>query len=80
MRVHPKIMEAEGVSDGRDCTNVWGDRYRSIVDVEQHLHQNGTRIVKFFLHLSKNEQRRQVLARFDDPNTNWKFSRDDVQE
>ena len=52
----------------------WHDRYRSIVDLERHLHANGTRIVKFFLHLSKDEQRKRFLARIDEPDKNWKFS------
>ena len=59
---------------------VWHDRYRSIVDLERHLHGNGTRIVKFFLHLSKDEQRKRFLERIDDPEKNWKFSADDIKE
>ena len=49
-------------------------RYRSIANLERHLHANGTRIVKFFLHLSKEEQRKRFLARIDEPDKNWKFS------
>ena len=56
------------------------DRYRSIVDLEKHLHTNGTRIIKFFLHLSKEEQRKRFLARIDEPEKNWKFSNADIEE
>ena len=85
VRVHPEILESEGVPDapprgkgnGKD---MWAERYRSILDLERHLHRNGTRIVKFFLHLSKDEQRRRFLARIDDPTKNWKLSAADVTE
>ena len=59
---------------------VWQERYRSIVDLEKHLHRNGTRIIKFFLHLSKEEQRKRFLARIDEPDKNWKFSLADIEE
>jgi polyphosphate kinase 2 (PPK2 family) len=58
----------------------WHDRYRSITNLERHLHANGTRVVKFFLHLSKDEQRRRFLARIDEPDKNWKFSAADITE
>ena len=64
----------------RDSATVWRDRYRSIMDLEKHLHANGTRIIKFFLHLSKEEQRKRFLARIDEPEKNWKFSLADVEE
>jgi PPK2 family polyphosphate:nucleotide phosphotransferase len=74
-RVHPEILESEGVPDaGHADKGVWRDRYRSIVDLERHLHANGTTIVKFFLHLSKDEQRKRFLERIDQPKKNWKFS------
>ena len=63
-----------------DPPKVWERRYRSIVDLEKHLHRNGTRIVKFFLHLSKDEQRRRFLERIDEPEKNWKFSLADMRE
>ena len=67
-RVHPEILRSEGLPDELlEEQNVWKDRYRSIVDLESHLHRNGTRIVKFFLHLSKDEQRKRFLQRIDDP-------------
>ena len=59
---------------------IWRERYRSIVNLEDHLHRNGTRIVKIFLHLSKHEQRKRFLERIDDPDKNWKFSLADVHE
>ncbi len=63
-----------------DEKTVWESRFRSIVDLEQHLHRNGTRIVKFYLHLSKDEQRKRFLQRIDEPNKNWKFSLSDAEE
>ena len=81
VRVHPEILESEGLPDApRDSATVWRDRYRSIVDLEKHLHANGTRIIKFFLHLSKDEQRKRFLSRIDEPEKNWKFSLADVEE
>jgi polyphosphate kinase 2 (PPK2 family) len=56
------------------------ERYRSIVDLERHLDRNGTRIVKFFLHLSKEEQRKRFIDRIDRPGKNWKFSLADIEE
>ena len=80
-RVHPEILRNEGLPDALlDEKKVWGHRYRSIVDLERHLHDNGTRIVKFFLHLSKEEQRKRFLARIDEPEKNWKFSLADIAE
>jgi PPK2 family polyphosphate:nucleotide phosphotransferase len=80
-RVHPEILRSEGVADvPADANRVWQERYRSIVDLERHLRINGTRIVKFFLHLSKEEQRKRFLERIDDPDKNWKFSLADVKE
>ena len=80
VRVHPEILNSEGLANARDYDAVWHDRYRSIVDLESHLHRNGTRIVKFFLHLSKEEQRKRFLQRIDEPEKNWKFSIADVEE
>ncbi len=81
VRVHPEILRSEGLPNGsHDEETLWHDRYRSIVDLERHLHVNGTRIVKFFLHLSKDEQRKRFLARIDEPEKNWKFSSGDIEE
>jgi len=81
VRVHPEILHGQGLPAGvLDDADFWPHRYRSILDLEKHLHRNGTRIVKIFLHLSKEEQRRRFLARIDDPDKNWKFSRADLEE
>jgi len=81
VRVHPDILLAEGVAGApRDLKKRWRHRYRSINDLERHLHGSGTRIVKFFLHLSKEEQRERFLARIEEPRKNWKFSVADIQE
>ena len=81
VRVHPEILQSERLPDAvHDERKVWHDRYRSILDLEKHLHANGTRIVKFFLHLSKEEQRKRFLARIDEPEKNWKFSSADITE
>jgi len=80
VRVHPEILRGEGLPSGRRDGRLWEDRFQSIVDFEHHLHRNGTVIVKFFLHLSKKEQRRRFLERIDKPHKNWKFSLDDVRE
>ena len=80
-RVHPEILRYEGLPDARhDDKAVWRDRYRSILSFERHLHDNGTHIIKFFLHLSKAEQRKRFLERIDQPEKNWKFSAADVAE
>jgi PPK2 family polyphosphate:nucleotide phosphotransferase len=80
-RVHPEILRGEGVPDGLHLEgSIWSERYKSIVNLERHLHFNGTRIIKFFLHLSKEEQRRRFLKRIDDPKRNWKFSMADIEE
>jgi PPK2 family polyphosphate:nucleotide phosphotransferase len=80
-RVHPEILLGEGIPDAsHDDEEVWHGRYRSIVNLEKHLHANGTRIIKFFLHLSEEEQRKRFLARIDEPEKNWKFSNADIEE
>jgi PPK2 family polyphosphate:nucleotide phosphotransferase len=81
VRVHRDIVRGEGLLDAPDHDRtLWHDRYRSIVDLERHLYVNGTRIIKFFLHLSKEEQRKRFLARIDEPEKNWKFSLADIKE
>jgi PPK2 family polyphosphate:nucleotide phosphotransferase len=81
VRVHPEILRAQNLpADLTDAKKFWADRYRSIRELEGHLHRNGTRIVKFFLHISREEQRKRFLARLDDPQKNWKFSDADIQE
>jgi PPK2 family polyphosphate:nucleotide phosphotransferase len=80
-RVHPEILIGEGLPDRPHGEKaIWRDRYRSIVDLERHLSGNGTRVIKFFLHLSKDEQRRRFIERIDEPEKNWKFSAADIEE
>lgn len=81
VRVHPEILRSQGLPEGllRE-KRVWKDRYRSIVDLEKHLACNGTKILKFFLHLSKEEQETRFLGRIDDPDKNWKLSLADIKE
>jgi PPK2 family polyphosphate:nucleotide phosphotransferase len=81
VRVHPEMLRNQGLPDELlEGKNIWDERYRSIVGMEEHLHRNGTRIIKLFLHLSKDEQRKRFLERIDEPNKNWKFSVSDVHE
>lgn len=81
VRVHPEILSSQRLPDELpEGKTIWQDRYRSIVDFEEHLHRNGTRIIKFFLHLSKEEQKKRFLERIDEPDKNWKFSLADVHE
>ena len=81
LRVHPEILQGESLpgelTGGKDF---WEKRYKSINDLEKHLYRNGTRVVKFFLHLSKEEQRKRFLRRLEDPERNWKFSKYDLVE
>ena len=80
-RVHPKILDGQNLPKySLDDKHFWRDRYRSIVDLEAHLHRNGTRVVKFFLHPSKKEQAKRFLERIDEPDKNWKFSASDIHE
>jgi PPK2 family polyphosphate:nucleotide phosphotransferase len=81
VRVHPEILRNQGLPEGLVAEQaIWEERYRSIVDLESHLHRNGTRIIKFFLHLSKEEQRERFIDHIDEPDKNWKFSLADVSE
>ena len=81
VRVHPEILRGEGLAEElRDEKTIWDERYRSIVDLETHLYRNGTRTIKVFLHLSREEQRKRFLARIDEPDKNWKFSLADIHE
>ena len=81
VREHREMLRSENIPNekGNDKT-LWKGRYRSIVDLEQHLHRNGTRVIKFYLHLSKEEQRKRFLARIDEADKNWKFSEADMTE
>ncbi|MGY0565551.1 MAG: polyphosphate kinase 2 family protein, partial [Paraglaciecola chathamensis] len=80
-RVHPEILDSQRIPDeALHKEHIWRERFRSINDLEQHLTRNGTRVIKFFLHLSKEEQCQRFLARIDNPDKNWKFSDADIQE
>jgi PPK2 family polyphosphate:nucleotide phosphotransferase len=81
VRVHPELLVNEGLANEmKDQKTLWEERYHSIVDLEKHLYRNRTRIVKIFLHLSKEEQKKRFLARIDDVAKNWKFSLADMKE
>ncbi len=81
VRVHPEILRAQRLPPGSaDDARIWDRRFESINGLEKHLHRSGTRIIKFFLHLSKEEQRKRFLRRIEDPQKNWKFSMADVEE
>jgi PPK2 family polyphosphate:nucleotide phosphotransferase len=79
VRVHPEILRGENLPGGGGG-KIWEHRFRSIRDFERHLNANGTHIIKFFLHLSKEEQRKRFLARIDQPDKNWKFDDSDLIE
>jgi PPK2 family polyphosphate:nucleotide phosphotransferase len=80
VRVHPKILDGQHLPPGLVGKNVWKKRYESINDWERHLSENGTRILKFFLQVSKEEQRKRFLERLEVPEKNWKFAMGDVLE
>lgn len=81
VRVHPEILQAQQLPDKvKSSHDIWKQRFRQIRDWERMLCENGTQIVKFFLHVSKDEQKQRFLARIDEPDKNWKFSSRDVRE
>lgn len=81
VRVHPEIVRTQGLPDKwLDEKTVWQGRYRSIVNLERYLYHIGTRVIKFFLHFSKEEQRKRFLELVDESDKNWKFSLPDIQE
>ncbi len=81
VRVHRAILDAQPLPEEiRSAPDIWEQRFRSIRHFEDHLVRNGTKVVKFFLHLSKEEQRKRFLDRIDDPQKQWKFSSGDVRE
>jgi PPK2 family polyphosphate:nucleotide phosphotransferase len=79
-RVHPQLLEARGVDLPKNADKLWEQRYESIRDLERHLARNGTLILKFFLHVSREEQRQRFLKRLEDPQKHWKFNESDVRE
>jgi PPK2 family polyphosphate:nucleotide phosphotransferase len=81
VRVHPNLLTAEGIETLKSRSDkFWKERFKSIRHFEKHLYENGTRIIKFYLHLSKEEQRKRFLERIDDKEKNWKFSEADIAE
>jgi PPK2 family polyphosphate:nucleotide phosphotransferase len=81
VKVHPEILHGQELPDEfMNDPDIWKRRYKSIVDLESHLHHNGTRVLKFFLHISKNEQRKRFLKRIEEPDKNWKFQFGDLEE
>ena len=80
VRVHPEILESQKLPDGKIHKDIWEERFDDINRFERHLDRNGTLILKFFLHVSRKEQKKRFLARLDDPAKHWKFSAADVRE
>lgn len=80
VKVHPEYLASQGMEPAKVDKGFWEGRYRSIVESERHLHREGTRILKFFLHLSKDEQRQRFLDRIDEPEKHWKFDLGDIRE
>jgi len=80
VRVHPELLERQRLPKGLVGKDIWKERFKSIRKFERHLARNGVLILKFFLHVSKEEQRRRFLARLDEPGKRWKFNMDDVAE
>jgi len=80
VRVHPQILKAQKVPPSLVTKDIWKERFEDIRCFERHMARNGTVIRKFFLHLSKKEQKRRFMARLDTPDKNWKFSSADIKE
>jgi len=80
LRIHPEYLQGQNLPGPVDGKRIWKQRYRSILDHEHHLARNGTVVLKFWLNVSKDEQKRRFLSRLDEPEKNWKFSSSDVRE
>ena len=82
VKVHPEILHSQRIPSDRLTMdeNFWQTRYTDIKNMEQYLANNGTRVVKFFIHISKDEQRKRFLKRIDKPEKNWKLSKADIAE
>lgn len=81
VRVHPEILQNQHLPDSvKNDKDIWKTRYKQIRNFEEHLAENGTHIIKFFLNLSKDEQKQRFLDRIEEPEKNWKFSMGDVKE
>jgi PPK2 family polyphosphate:nucleotide phosphotransferase len=80
-RVHPEILQTQNLPEhSLDMKHFWRDRYRSVVELEEHLYRNGTLTIKFFLNLSRGEQKKRFLERIDEADKSWKFSTSDIKE
>ncbi|WP_165074147.1 polyphosphate kinase 2 family protein [Paludisphaera rhizosphaerae] len=80
VRVHPELAQAERIPDAEIDGSFWTDRFEDINNLERHLTRNGTKVLKFFLNVSKKEQRKRFLQRLEDPSKHWKFSPSDISE
>lgn len=80
VRVHPSFLDAQRLPGGSETPRLWTERFESIRDHEKHLARNGTVVLKFWLNISRAEQKRRFLARIDEPNKNWKFEDGDIRE
>jgi PPK2 family polyphosphate:nucleotide phosphotransferase len=80
VRVHPEVLNGEKVPPALITKDIWKERFEDIHSFERHMARNGTVILKFFLHLSKKEQKKRFLARLDEPEKHWKFSEADIHE
>jgi PPK2 family polyphosphate:nucleotide phosphotransferase len=80
VKVHPEYLGGQRLPEGVDAETLWAQRYESIRDHEEHLARSGTVVVKFFLNVSRDEQRQRFLSRLAEPEKNWKFATGDVRE
>jgi PPK2 family polyphosphate:nucleotide phosphotransferase len=80
VRVHPEVLKGEKLPPSRLTKDIWNERFEDIQCFERHMARNGTVIRKFFLHLSKKEQKKRFLARLEEPEKHWKFSDADIHE
>ena len=80
VRVHEQILKGQKLPPKLVTENIWEERFKDIRNFEKYLYRNGTIVIKFFLHVSKDEQRRRFIERVDDPDKNWKFSAADANE
>ena len=80
VRVHPEYLAAQRLPAGTVTDDLWDERFRQIRRFERHLQENGTKVTKFFLHVSREEQKRRFLERIDRPEKNWKFNTGDLKE
>jgi PPK2 family polyphosphate:nucleotide phosphotransferase len=80
VRVHENILRSQKLPEELVTKNIWEERYKDIRNFEKYLHRNGTIVIKIFLNVSKDEQRKRFIERVDDPDKNWKFSAADAKE